>query len=332
MSRSIINSLLILSSEDIRQLVTMSECIAIMRTAFQELTAGRVEVPQRISMDHPQYHGASLFMPGYYPEKKQFGIKIVTLFRDNHKKGLPLINGLMLIFNATNGLPIALLDAEYLTALRTGAASGLATDLLARPDASSVAIFGAGTQGVFQLEAVNEVRKIEKSFVLDPNVEKAQDFCKKMSKKLNLDIEYAPDPSVVEKVDIICTATPAVHPVFDEFYVRPGTHINAIGSYKPDKTEIPPELVARSKIVVDYRPAALCEAGEIVQAIKTGRITEDFIFAELGELLMNSENPRTSDLEITLFKSVGNAIQDLETAHFIIKRAQERKSGSYIAI
>ena len=327
-----INSVLILSYKEIRQLVTMPECITLMRTAFRELSAGRVQIPQRIGMDHSPFHGASLFMPGYYPDKKQFGIKVVTLFRDNNKLGLPLINGLMLIFDATNGLPLALMDAEYLTALRTGAASGLATDLLARPDAHTVAIFGAGTQGAFQLEAVNEVRKIEKTYVYDPDADKAHAFCEKMTQKLDLNIEYARNSSGVINADIICTATPSAHPLFEAKDVKPGTHINAIGSYQPDKTEIPPGLVAHSKIVVDHRPAALAEAGEIVQTIKAGRITPDSIFAELGELLIRSENARTNDREITLFKSVGNAIQDLETAHFIIGRALEKKTGTFVTI
>jgi len=122
------NSVLILSDENIRHLLTMSDCINLMRTAFKELSAGRVQIPQRQAMDHSEHHGASLFMPGDYPDKKQFGIKIVTLFSETNTRGLPLINGLLIIFDATNGLPCAILNAEYLTALRTGAATGLATD------------------------------------------------------------------------------------------------------------------------------------------------------------------------------------------------------------
>jgi ornithine cyclodeaminase/alanine dehydrogenase-like protein (mu-crystallin family) len=310
----------------------MSECITMMRTAFRELSAGKAQVPQRIAIDHSEYHGTSLFMPGYHPDKKQLGIKVVTLFSDNTKKGLPLIHGLMLIFDATNGVPYALMDAEYLTALRTGAAAGLATDLLARKDSRSVALFGAGTQASFQLEAINKVRNIEKNYVYDPDPEKARIFCTKMSKKLNKRIEYTPDSSIVKKADIICTATSSRTPVFEAANVRAGTHINAIGSYKPDKCEIPLDIIAHSKIVVDYRPAALSEAGEIVQAIKAEKITPDKIFAELGQLLTQSDPPRENEQEITLFKSVGNAIQDLETAYFIIKRAQERKIGTYVTI
>jgi ornithine cyclodeaminase/alanine dehydrogenase-like protein (mu-crystallin family) len=332
MKRTAINSLLILSKDDIRELVTLSECIDLMRSAFRELSAGSARIPQRLALEHPEYNGTTLFMPGYHPGKKQLGIKIVTLFRNNTKYGIPLIHGLILIFDTTNGLPIALLDAEHLTALRTGAASGLATDLLARRDAHIVALFGAGKQGEFQIAAVNLVRKIKKAYVHDPDSVKAEAFCKKISKNLNLEIEYAPDPSVVKDADIICTATPSALPVFKAADVRPGAHINAIGSYKPDKTEIPLEIVARAKIVVDSRSAALSEAGEIVQAIKTGKITADSLFAEIGELLIYPEKKRSNDTEITFFKSVGNAIQDIETAHFIIQRARERGVGTTVTI
>jgi ornithine cyclodeaminase/alanine dehydrogenase-like protein (mu-crystallin family) len=310
----------------------MPECIDLMKSAFLQLSTGDTTVPMRTGIEHPQYNGASLFMPVYHPAKRQIGIKIVTLFRDNMSKKLPMINGVMLVFDATNGLPLALLDAEFLTSLRTGAASGLATDLLARSDSQIAVLFGAGAQGASQLEAISHVRELDKIYVFDKDLEKSSHFIDQMSQRIPISIEVASSEKIVNKADIICTATSSTHPVFDADLIKPGTHINAIGSYKPDKSEVPLDTVEKCKLVVDSRAAALEEAGELIQAIRSGRITDSHIYAELGELVAGRKPARQNEQEITLFKSVGNAIQDLETAHLIIERAHQKKIGTEVIL
>jgi ornithine cyclodeaminase/alanine dehydrogenase-like protein (mu-crystallin family) len=312
--------------------VTIPDCIDLMKSAFIQLSTGNSTVPIRTGIEHPEYNGTSLFMPVYYPANHQIGIKIVTLFRDNMSKDLPMINGVMLVFDATNGLPLALLDAEFLTSLRTGAASGLATDVLARTDAQIAVLFGAGAQGASQLEAISQVRRLKKVYVFDKDKDKTSRFISKMSQRLPLSIEVSASEEIVKEADIICTATSSAEPVFDAGMIKPGTHINAIGSYKPDKSEIPNETVVESKLIVDSRTAALKEAGEIIQAIQSGKITESHIYAELGELVAGRKPARENNEEITLFKSVGNAVQDIETAHFIIERAREKKIGTEVTL
>ena len=303
-----------------------------MKSAFTQLSSGNTTVPMRTGIEHPEYNGASLFMPVYSPAKRQIGIKIVTLFRDNMSRDIPMINGVMLVFDATNGLPLALLDAEFLTSLRTGAASGLATDVLARADAQIAVLFGAGAQGASQLEAISQVRRLKKVYVFDKDLDKSSRFISKMSQRLPVRIEAAKSEEIVQEADIICTATSSAKPVFAAGMIKPGTHINAIGSYKADKSEIPIETVINSKIIVDSRTTALKEAGEIIQAIQSGKITDSHIYAELGELIAGEKPARQNNQEITLFKSVGNAVQDLETAHLIIERAREKKVGTEVIL
>jgi ornithine cyclodeaminase/alanine dehydrogenase-like protein (mu-crystallin family) len=229
--------------------------------------------------------------------------------------------------DAANGKPLAIIDGEHLTALRTGAASGLATDLLARKDSETVAVFGAGVQGRTQLEAICNVRNIKRCLLFDKLKETARDFEKDMSRVLEIYIEMPDSLGALRDADIICTATNSLDPVFADSDVGDGTHINAIGGYTPDMSEIPPSTLARSKIVVGSRSACLSEAGDILKAIELGAITESNIYAELGEIVDQNKDGRITEREITLFKSVGNAIQDLVCADQILKNANSKMLG-----
>ncbi len=305
----------------------MKEAIYLMRDAFSSLSAGDVTVPIRTGVAMPEHEARALFMPVYAPRDARLGLKVVVLNPGNPGRGLPFIHALVMVSDAASGRPLAIMDGEYLTALRTGAGSGLATQLLAREDAEVAAIFGAGVQSRTQLEAVCAVRRVRKAYVFGRSRMNAENFAREMAARLDLDIELAQSPECLREADIVCTATTSLSPVFDAEHLKAGCHINGVGSYRADMTEIPHGAVLRAKVVVDQRQACLAEAGDIVVPIRKGLISEHHIHAELGEVISGEKCGRTSTEEITLFKSVGNAVQDLAVAQHLAALAKEQDLG-----
>jgi ornithine cyclodeaminase/alanine dehydrogenase-like protein (mu-crystallin family) len=312
-----------LSGYEVRRHLSMPDAIRAMREAFVRISDGTARVPLRSHLDLPESNGVALFMPGFLPGSDTLGIKIVTLFGDNPRKDLPLIHALMVLLDGKTGAPLAVIDGETLTAIRTGAATGLATDVLARKDSETLVLFGAGIQSKTQLEAVATVRALKKVYIVDPDKKKADNFVAEMQPAYRFTLGVGEPENVLPLADIICTATTAAEPVFSAASVRPGTHINAIGAYKPDRREIPPETMAASLLFADERRACLSEAGDIVMAIKEGAITAGHITAELGEVLLGRHPGRTGEDEITLFKSVGNAAQDLAASAIILNNLRK---------
>ena len=323
----------VLSSADIRQALPMSAAIEAMKEAFAELSGGRVTMPTRTHIDVPDHAGTALFMPSYAARFGRIGVKIVNVFGANRAKDLPAIQGLVGLFDSETGTPLALLNGTYLTALRTGAASGLATDLLARTDAATVAILGAGVQGRTQLEAVCAVRPIRRVRVYDVRLEAAETFANEMGTALAVEVTIASSAQeAVQGAHVICAATVSSRPVFADADLAPGTHINAIGSYKPDVQEIPAETMQRALVVVDHRASALAETGDLIIPIKQGLLQESDIHAELGEIVAGQASGRASESQITLFKSVGVAIQDLAAATRALAQAQAAGLGQIVEI
>jgi alanine dehydrogenase len=323
----------ILSRQDVRQALPMRQAIEAVKRAFAQLSTGQANVPLRVALDVPRHNGVTLFMPGYLSADDQMAVKIVSVFNDNPSQGLPLIHALVIVVDATTGSPTAVMDGAYLTALRTGAASGAATDLLARPDAHTAAIFGAGAQGRTQLEAVCAVRPIHQAWVYDVAPRQAAAYAEEMSQRLSLPVRVAETPAqAVCQADVICTATTATSPVFADADVPPGTHVNAVGAYTPHMQEVPPETVLRARVVIDHRESSLAEAGDLLIPIEQGLMTEDHIYAELGEIAAGSKPGRASPDEITLFKSVGVAVQDVAAASAVLEAAQRLGLGAKIAL
>ena len=306
------------TTEEIKRTLTMAEAIKAVKEAFVQLSTGEARAPVRTSLEVPEFRTTALVMPAYLPRTKRIGLKLISLCDGNPAKGLPLAQAVTIVMDAENGTPLAVMDASFLTAVRTGAASGAATDALARKDCRVAAIFGAGVQGRTQLEAVAAVRPIRKVFIFDVSRGAAADFAAEMGRKLDLDIEPASSPEALRQADIISTATTSVTPVFADGDLKPGVHINAVGSYKPHVREIPGETIRRARVYVDQRQAALEEAGDLIIPLRQGRIGEDHILAEIGEVLAGLKPGRGSDGEVTLFKSVGNAVQDLAVASLVV--------------
>ena len=323
----------ILSRDDVRRALPMRQAIDAMKGAFAQLSTGQADVPLRVALNVPRHKGVTLFMPAYLSADDQMAVKIVSVFNDNPAQGLPLIHALVVVVDATTGRPAAVMDGTYLTALRTGAASGAATDLLARQDARTVAVFGAGAQGRTQLEAVCTVRPIQEAWVYDVVPERAAAYAAEVSQKLSLPVRVAETPAdAVRQADVICTATISSTPVFEDADVRPGTHINAVGAYTPEMQEIPAETVVRAKVVIDHREASLAEAGDLLIPLEQGLMTGDHIYAELGEIAVGLKPGRVSSEEVTLFKSVGVAVQDVAAASAVLEAARRLNLGTEVAL
>lgn len=324
----------LLSAADVVRALPMAEAIEGMKQAFASLSLGQATVPLRSRIDVPN-RGATLVMPGTIQGGQTIAIKTVSVFPGNTQSGLPAIHALVTVINSDTGEPIALLEGGSLTAIRTGAASGAATDLLSRQDAQSVAIFGCGVQARTQLEAVCTVRKIKHVRVFSLNPDHAAEFASKMSGKGPIpdDIIVAENADeAIVGVDVICTATTSSKPVFKGALLQPGMHINGIGSFIPSMQEVDAETVKRSLVFVDSRPAVWEEAGDLIIPLHDGDITADHIHAELGEIVSGEQPGRESAEQITFFKSVGIAVQDVAAASIALNNAQDHDLGTTITL
>lgn len=327
--------MLILTRSDIKKALPMRECIAAMKRAYASLSSGQAEVPLRTRLPVAAHDGVSLFMPAYVNDAsgQALAVKVVSVFNLNPARGLPLIHAAAMVLNPETGEVEALLEGGTLTAIRTGAGSGAAIDVLARPDATTLAIFGAGIQARTQLEAACTVRTIQTCWVYDPDPEKADSLIAEMAGQGNIptDLRRAASPyEAVQYADIICTATTSATPVFSADHLKPGVHISGVGSYSPEMQEVPAEAVARARVVVDSRAAVLAEAGDLVIPIKSGQIQQNQI-AELGEIINGMAKGRGDNNQTTFFKSVGVAVQDAAAAQLALANARKLGLGTEVA-
>lgn len=327
-----------LSAADVKQAVTMPAAIDAVAAAFARLSAGHAIVPLRSHIETPEREATSFFMPARIaggPGEEALGLKVVSVFPHNMRDhAAPAIHALVTLLDPQSGRPLAVMDGTYLTALRTGAASGAATRLMARDDARTLTIFGAGAQALPQILAVLAVRPISNIWIVNRTRDRAAVLASQLrGEGYTGDIRIAPDTAqALAETDVICTATSAAQPLFDDAQIRPGTHINAIGSYKSTMAEVPAKTVARSRLIVDQRAAAWAEAGDLVQARAAGLIDESAIAGELGEVVASTVAGRSGGDEITLFKSVGNAVQDLAVATLALARAAELGLGVEVTL
>ncbi len=329
--------MLVLSRHDVEQLLTMTDALAAVEEGFRQLAQGNVVMPQRAATQIAPYNGLHLSMPAFVGgEIDALTIKIVTVYGDNLAHyGLPTIQGVLLVHDAKTGQVLAMLDAEHLTAMRTGAASGVATKYLARPEAETVVLFGAGALGPGQLAAVCAVRPIRRVYVVTRTGEKDAEFCRRMADNLGIEVQPTGRSALaaqqaIAQADIICTATNSTNPLFPGDWVRPGTHISAVGAYTRTMRELDTALIQRSRVFVDHRPAAGAEAGDILIPIAEGAFTQEQIAGALGEVITGDVNGRTSPDQITVFKSVGLAMQDAVTAAQLYAKAVTLGIGSQV--
>ncbi len=323
---------LILNRDDVISVLDMKDCMDAVENAFAELARGTAVLPLRTSITPPD--GLSLYMPAYLKESGALACKVVTVYKNNPSKfNMPVVIGKVLLQDPATGDVICIMDGGYLTAVRTGAASGVATKYLAREGSIQVAgIFGTGVQARMQLWAVSEAREIAKALVYDISDEAANKFVKEMTEKLSIEIIKANSPDEVLEADIICAATSSSTPIFDGSKVKPGTHINGIGSHTPNARELDSTIVKRSKFIGDSKEACFNEAGDIMIPLQNGEIEKSHFYAELGEIITGRKKGRESLDEITLFKSNGLAIQDVATAKLIYDKAVSAGIGTEVQI
>lgn len=326
--------MLALTRYDIRQLVSMRDAIELVKSAFQELTEGRAIVPLRSSIEVTPGSATMLLMPAYLPGLPALGFKAISIFQDNGKRDLPVGNAMVCMIDSQTGIPSALMNGAYLTALRTGAVSGASAELMGRKDARHLVVIGSGTQGVTQAAAVCEVRDIERITVVYRREESYTAFQEAIARDwpdLRDRLTGTDDAeSAVREADIICAATTSKTPVFEDAWVKDGTHVSGVGSFTPQMQEVPAEFVVRSRVVVDMKEHALEEAGDLIMPIEQGMMTASDILGELGDVVSGRVTPRQNDTQVTFFKSVGNAVQDMAVANMAVLRAKERGIGQDI--
>lgn len=312
------NALPFIDGDTIRRSVRAAELLDAVEAAYRDVAAGRDRSPLRSHVGLAD--GSLLLMAGVREGGSGASVKLVTVMPGNASRGLPTIHALVVWFDAGTGRPVAILDGGTITAMRTGAASGVGTRLLARTDAETLAVIGAGVQAEWQIRAVLAARPIRRVVVYSREAEHREGFARRMADETGIDVEAAPDAeAAVRDADVICCATTSSEPVFDATWVRPGAHVNGIGAYRLDMVELPPELFGRAGVVaIDSHEASMEEAGDVVAAIEKGLVAE----ADLVEIgTVERDWVATRDPEaITVFKSVGLAIQDVAAAELVVAR------------
>ncbi len=321
----------VISRAEILSLIDMHDAIDAMARGFGQLSGGKVEMPVRVALTSGQ--GITLFMParlGGVEGAGERGAKIASLFSGNRKRGLATINGVILMLDDETGLPAAIMDAGELTAIRTAAAAGLAARLLSRCDSRVLAIFGAGAQAPRQIEAVRAVRPIEEVRV----VSKGGDSARRLAASLDgVEAQAVADPAqAVDGADVIVAVTTSKTPVFNGAGLPAGTHVSGSGSFTPDHQEIGSEVVARARVVVEERESALEEAGDLIVPIGQGLVPADVIDADLGEIVNGDAPKGRAGRELTFFKSVGVAVQDVAIGAEVLRRAEEERVGRVVGL
>ncbi len=319
--------MLLLNRKDVMSVLKMKDCMEVVEKAFVEFTRGTADLPLRVNIKPPD--GLSLYMPAYLKELGSLACKVVTVYKNNPSKyNLPVITGKVLLQDPNTGDVICIMDGGYLTAVRTGAASGVASKYLARDEQNMiVGIFGAGVQAKTQLMAMAVARHISRAYIFDTSDEAARHLVTDLGAELDFDIIKADSPDQLMEADIICTATSSPDPLFDGEAIKPGTHINGIGSHTPNARELDTAIIRRSKLVGDSREACFNEAGDVMIPLQDGSIDESHFYAELGEVVTGIKPGRTDEAEITVFKSNGLAIQDAATAKLVYDKAVKAGIG-----
>lgn len=322
--------ILILDSAQIRELLPMEECIELMAGALSALAHGEVFQPLRTIVRPPEARGLLGLMPAYSAgEHGAFGLKAICVFPENPSQGKDAHQGAVMLFSRETGELLALMNASEITAIRTAAVSAVATRLLAREGAESLAIIGAGVQARTHLMALACVRSFKRARVACRNVEHAQQLAREM--RVPFPIEpVTTNEAAVRGADVIVTATSSLEPVINKDWISPGAHINAIGTHSPSSREVDSGTMSVARIFVDRRESALNEAGDYLLAAKEGLVTPESIVAEIGEILIGTKSGRNSDSEITLFKSLGLAIEDVACADYLFKKATAQNNGAWV--
>jgi ornithine cyclodeaminase len=315
-----------INAADIRRVLTFERCIDLMRHAMS-LDSAAARQPIRQTLSSPGLPGSLSIMPGFIANPARLGMKVVSVFADaphgSHQ-------GFVLIFDTRDGTPLAILDGGEITAIRTAAATAVATDVLARRDVRTLAICGYGEQAASHLRALPLVRRFERILIWGRDFEKAQRFAESQARLVNCCLSAVRSLDEAAAADVICTATAASEPFFHSGLLRPGHHLNVVGSSIPTTSEIDIETVARSRFYVDLNESALALAGDFLRASHAGRVSDDHIVGSIGDVIDGRAAGRTSAADITLFKSLGMISEDLVAADYVMRMAAEQGLGQLV--
>jgi|HubBroStandDraft_4_1064222.scaffolds.fasta_scaffold02610_5 ornithine cyclodeaminase/alanine dehydrogenase-like protein (mu-crystallin family) len=312
-----LGSMQFIDREEVARRLTYDVCIPIVRDAMIAFSRG--ETRQLLRSIIPLSEGR-LFgvMPGAMGAHAPFGAKLISVFQGNSVLGRPSHQGLVILFDQESGAPVCVLDAGEITAIRTAAASAVATDVLARKDARHLAILGYGEQAATHARAISKVRNLESITIWGRSPERAQYFAQRMQAELGVPVAPAEGvKEAVAKADIVCTVTAAAEPILKGQWVRSGTHLNLVGSGHAGATEVDNDLVVRSRFIADSREGVLAQGAEFLRAKAAGLIGDDHIVAEIGEVLDGKIEGRRAEHEITVYKSLGHVVQDLASAWWL---------------
>ncbi len=322
---------LVVNHREVQQWLSMSECVDAMATVFKMLNRGKAVNPLRNLMWLPDKSGLIGMMPAYLADDRVMGLKAISVFPGNHATEYDSHQGTVMLFETQNGRLLAMVDAGKVTAIRTAAVSAVATRILAATDAENLAILGSGVQATAHLEAMRVVRDIKHVRVWSRNFDHARSFAERESVDPSLDIQaFENAQCAVDGADIICTVTSSSDPVLQGDWIMPGAHINAVGSSVPFARELDTAAVVKSKLFVDRRESTLNEAGDFLFPKKEGAINDDHVLGELGDILLENIKGRTSREDITLFKSLGLAVEDVAAAHHIYQKLSQQGDGRWI--
>ena len=325
--------MLILSEKEVESLIEIDELTAALEQAHIQYSTGDAVMPVRLVVPLPQIEGRITSMPGYLNRDKALGMKVVTFFPNNPKQNLPTILATIMLFSAETGQMIAVMDGGFITAIRTACASVMATKALANPETPVLGVLGAGVQARAQIHALSQSRRFSEIKVYDIVEASARQLQETLQKEAGIAIKIVSTPfEAVQNSDLLVTVTTAKEPILKADWLKPGLHINAIGSHRPDLREIDGATLAGSRIVVDSREAIMAECGDILLAIEEKAITAESLQAEIGEVLAGRKPGRTTPGQRTLYKAVGIAIQDVATANLVYRKALERKVGTNVEV
>lgn len=324
---------LVLSNHEVGALLPMKECINVMREALLALADGKVHQPLRTIIRPPDANGVMGLMPSYVSgDSAAFGLKAVCVFPGNSSKGMDAHQGAVLLFSGETGELLAMMNASAITAIRTAAVSGVATDLLAREDAGNLAMIGSGVQARSHLAAMSDVRSIRRCRMVSRRSEHARNFVEEMSQEFSFPIEVVETvEEALKEADLIVTATNAAEPIVKREWISAGAHLNVVGSSFPGAREVDSSTMAAASLFVDRRESTINEAGDYLFPAREGVIGPDHIRAEIGEVLKRDKPGRRSAEEITLFKSLGLAVEDLFAAEYLFKRASQLNVGTWVS-
>jgi ornithine cyclodeaminase len=317
--------MLIINHSQVRKLLPMKDCMCVVGEALSGLARGEGVQPLRAGFRLPGKNGVLAWMPGSLSSGQPFGVKVLSVIDNPGELGVDSHQGGVMIFDPVTGSPLALCEAGAITAIRTAAVSALATDKLARRDATILAVLGAGAQARTHVEAMLEVRPISRVRVWSRDPGKVQNFVEEMGECHGVEVDATPDAaSAVADADILCTATAARQPVFSAEMLEPGMHINAVGASIPSWRELDPDVLPHVTLFTDRRESLANEAGEYIMGREEGFVEAGLVVPEIGEVLNGDHPGRTSETEITLFRSLGLAVEDIASAQLVYQRAVER--------